>query len=220
MYELIIRCARVLAMHGHVYDLHYKTNWTSLRLILFHNVYFWIIFIKQKTSFLTKSWNIAGKSRGTHHGLVCVGRVQLHVNLAVNPCFTFLVEVLARLTFGHCSRCLLCKSSKKDRMWKTSVTIPSVRSLTQQNRYYRMAHKALAAVYIEGVTSQWLSSTWLGWCHCGAKKARSIMYLTPDISIVWKLTWKMFHNFIEHEYDKLAINLLSTVQYFKCTQYV
>lgn len=41
----------------------------------------------------------------THHGLVCVRGVQLHVDLSVDPCFTFLVEVLARLTLRHFFGC-------------------------------------------------------------------------------------------------------------------
>lgn len=59
----------------------------------------------------------------THHGLVCVRGVQLHVDLSVDPCFTFLVEVLARLTLRHFFGCCwVCKTLKRERerlLWQS-----------------------------------------------------------------------------------------------------
>lgn len=60
----------------------------------------------------------------THHGLVCVRGVQLHVYLPVDPCFTFLMEVLARLTLRHFFGCcwICSKTLKRERerlLWQS-----------------------------------------------------------------------------------------------------
>lgn len=84
-----------------------------------------MIYILENSTQRSKKTNQDVRLDGlTHHGLVCVRGVQLHVYLPVDPCFTFLMEVLARLTLRHFFGCcwVCCKTLKRERerlLWQS-----------------------------------------------------------------------------------------------------